>query len=198
LRDWAEPLCRRVLEPQSTRDRVATAPKPEHAAEVDGTVTIQAPATPTASTETPADIPDALATCAEAAVPAMTSPPSRKTVSVQESKQTSRRRLRALNPLSADDSNLLEVVSHHEFIINGLRNRDIRRLLFPTQPVDKIEERRRSAATSRKLRLLRAHGLIRKVPRTHRYMISSNGRKVITALLAARDANADFLTTNAA
>jgi len=89
-------------------------------------------------------------------------------MTVQEPKQSRRRRLRALNPLSADDSNLLEAVSRHQFLINGLRNRDVRRLLFPTEPGNRTDERRRSAAVSRKLRLLRAHGLIRKGAKTHR------------------------------
>jgi len=46
--------------------------------------------------------------------------------------------------------------------------------------------------------MLRAHGLLRKVPRSHRYQVSDEGRKVITALLAARDANAETPTALAA
>jgi hypothetical protein len=108
------------------------------------------------------------------------------------------RRVRALNPLAPTDAALLEAVSRHEFLINGLRNRDLRRLLYPTPTSDLHEQRRRSAAIGRKLRLLRAHGLLQKVPKTHRYLVSANGRKAITALLAARHANTDLLTTNAA
>ena len=67
-----------------------------------------------------------------------------------------------------------------------------------TEPRDAQEKRRRSGVVTRKLRLLRAHGLLHKVPKTHRYLVSDNGRKAITALLAARDANADLLTTLAA
>jgi hypothetical protein len=108
------------------------------------------------------------------------------------------RRLRALNPLAPGDAALLEAVSRHEFLINGLRNRDLRRLLYPIETTDPKERRRRSAAVGRKLRLLRAHGLLQKVPKTHRYLVSSAGRKAITALLAARNANADLLTNYAA
>ena len=108
------------------------------------------------------------------------------------------RRFRALNPLATADATLLEAISHHDFLINGLRNRDLRRLLYPSETTDPKEQRRRSAAVGRKLRLLRAHGLLHKVPKTHRYMVSSNGRKAITALLAARDANTDLLTASAA
>jgi DNA-binding HxlR family transcriptional regulator len=38
---------------------------------------------------------------------------------------------------------------------------------------------------SRKLRLLRAHGIIRKVPHTHRYQVTEAGRVVLVALLTA-------------
>jgi hypothetical protein len=104
------------------------------------------------------------------------------------------RRVRALNPLAAADAALLEAVSRHEFLINGLRNRDLRRLLYGGTAVTPAEERQRSAAVTRQLRLLRAHGLIRKVPKTHRYMVSESGRQTITALLAARNASVEELT----
>jgi len=61
-----------------------------------------------------------------------------------------------------------------------------------------IERRRQSAAITRKLTLLRAHGLIRKVSGSHRYVLSQNGRRIITALLAARHADIDQLTRMAA
>ena len=57
------------------------------------------------------------------------------------------------------------------------------------------EQRKRAAVVTRKLRLLRAHGLIHKVPKTHRYIVSEQGRKAITALLASRNANTDQLTS---
>jgi hypothetical protein len=99
------------------------------------------------------------------------------------------KRERALNPLAAEDARLLEAVNRGEFAINGFRNRDLRRLLFPKPTADQAEQRRQSGAITRKLRLLRAHGLIHKVPKTHRYQLSPHGRDVINALLAARQAS---------
>jgi hypothetical protein len=107
------------------------------------------------------------------------------------------RRHRALNPWSADDAALLMAVSRGEFALNGLRNRDLRaQLLAPA--ADAAERRRQSAKITRRLALLRAHGLIKKVTGTHRWLLTENGRRVITALLAARDANVDQLTKIAA
>jgi hypothetical protein len=97
------------------------------------------------------------------------------------------RRVRALRLFQADDHQLLRAVNRGEFAINGLRNRDLQLLLYgpipPHAPLSSIEKRRRSAAVSRKLRILRAHGLIHKVPKTHRYLVTSHGRLAITAIL---------------
>jgi hypothetical protein len=108
------------------------------------------------------------------------------------------RRVRALNPLAPDDAALLTAVSRHEFLINGLRNRDLRRLLFGSEASSPAERKRQAAAVTRKLRLLRGHGLIEKVPHTHRYLVTDTGRRSITAVLAARNADIDELTKGAA
>jgi hypothetical protein len=107
------------------------------------------------------------------------------------------RRVRALNPLAAADAALLEAVSRHEFLIAGLRNRDLRRLLFGADPIVASARRQRSAVVTRKLRLLQTHGLLQKIPRTHRYLVSEDGRRAITALLAARNASTEQLIKNA-
>jgi hypothetical protein len=103
------------------------------------------------------------------------------------------RPIRALNPMGAEDAALLETVSRGEFAINGFRNRDVRTHLYDKPTTDPKEQKSRSAAITRKLRLLRAHGLIKKVPRTHRYTLSERGQKIITTLLAARSADAEKL-----
>jgi hypothetical protein len=122
-------------------------------------------------------------------------PPTQSPPPVAASK---RRRVRALNPLAAGDATLLAAISRHEFLINGLRNRDLCALLYPEPAATDQERRRRSAAITRQLRLLRAHGLLRKVPRTHRYIVSNTARQTLTALLAARNASTDHLTRCAA
>jgi hypothetical protein len=104
---------------------------------------------------------------------------------------------RALNPWSDKDGRLLEIVNRGEYAINGFRNRDLRALLYSTKATES-EQKRRAGAVTRKLRLLRAHGMIRKVSGTHRYMVSERGRRIITALLSARQADVEQLTALAA
>jgi hypothetical protein len=103
-------------------------------------------------------------------------------------------RVRGLNPLSKEDAALLEAVNRGEFLLNGMRNRDLREALFPTKAKNAKETARRRGMITRKLRLLRGHGLIRKIPHSHRYMVSDQGRVAITALLAARAADTEKLT----
>jgi hypothetical protein len=98
------------------------------------------------------------------------------------------RRVRALNPLSPADAHLLAAVLDGCFALAGLRNRDVRELLHGTA-ADGAAARRQSAAVTRQLRLLRGHGLLEKQGAAHRYVLTNQGRAVITALLAARQAD---------
>jgi hypothetical protein len=108
------------------------------------------------------------------------------------------RKMRALNPLGADDGALLEVISDPKYAVAGLRNRDLVAALYSKPAANPKEQRRRSARATRLIRLLRAHGLLQKMPKSHLYQVSANARKTLAALLAARNANAEYLTTNAA
>jgi hypothetical protein len=99
------------------------------------------------------------------------------------------RRVRALRLGDRDDLALLEAVARGEFATSGFRNRDIRNLLNPPSQNASVRETRRLASkTSRLLRLLRAHGIIRKIPKTHRYRLSARGELLTAALFAARTA----------
>jgi hypothetical protein len=98
------------------------------------------------------------------------------------------RRHRALNPAAGPDGELLRCLAQGEFLLNGFRNRDLRMKLCPTMP-DRAAQRKQAAAISRKLALLRAHGLIVKIQRTHRYRLSATGQRLATALLTAYQAD---------
>lgn len=84
------------------------------------------------------------------------------------------RRHRGLRPFDPEQVRLLEAVSPGEFLISGLRNRDVRVALYGATE-DASERRRQAGSVSRKLSRLRAHGLIKKIPRTHRYVLTDAG-----------------------
>ena len=91
----------------------------------------------------------------------------------------------------------MEWINQGQFALNGFRNRDIRQAYFPSRCNEK-ERQRRMGGIGRRLRLLRAHGLIAKVSGTHRYVVTDKGRTTMTALLAARQADVNQLTKLAA
>jgi hypothetical protein len=103
------------------------------------------------------------------------------------------RRVRGLQPFQAADAALLAAVCRGEFAINGFRNRDLRPLLFGAAEVSPEERRRQGAKVTRLLRLLRAHGLVAKVAKTHRYQLTDRGRTTITALQIAQQTPTDQL-----
>lgn len=108
------------------------------------------------------------------------------------------RRYRALRLGDRDDLALLEAISRGEFAISGFRNRDLRPLLYPSPRAASPDELRRLCArTSRRLRLLRAHGVIRKIPKTHRYRITERGQLLTAALFASRQVGVKQLLSKA-
>jgi hypothetical protein len=102
-------------------------------------------------------------------------------------------RHRALNPTAGPDGELLRCITQGDFLINGFRNRDVRKLLYPATTDPRVQ-RQQAAAMTRRLALLRTHGLIVKVQKTHRYRLSAEGQRVTTALLAAYQADVTRLT----
>jgi len=108
------------------------------------------------------------------------------------------KRSRALHPFDDQDRALLVAISRGEFTINGFRNKDLQQLLYATHVSSVPQSRRRSAAVSRKLRLLRAHGLIQKIQKSYRYKVTAKGRPILTALIAACDVTVNMLFPKAA
>ena len=104
-----------------------------------------------------------------------------------------RRRERALRPWSPDDLRLLQTISGGEFTLDGVRNRDLVAALFPEALGSPQDRARAASRVTRKLRLLRAHGIIRKVESSHRYLLTENGRAVVTKILQYRTVTIDQL-----
>jgi hypothetical protein len=109
------------------------------------------------------------------------------------------KRVRALRVGDHDDLALLAAVARGEFNTAGFRNRDLRLLLRPDSATASPDDTRKiSARVGRQLRLLRAHGLIQKIPKTHRYKLTPKGAKLAAALLATRGATLKQLLREAA
>jgi hypothetical protein len=96
------------------------------------------------------------------------------------------RRRRGLNVLRLEEQKLFRAVLRGEHHVNGFRNRDVQAVWFPARARDVAERRRRTAHVSRLLHLLRAHGLIAKIPRSHRYRVTAKGEALMNAAIYAR------------
>jgi hypothetical protein len=108
------------------------------------------------------------------------------------------KRHRALRPWSEEDRNLLEAISDGALAVEGFRNRDLASRLYPSKSDDPHQRGRIASKVSHRLRLLRAHGLIRKSPGRRRYHMTAKGRQIATALLQAQHVTLQQLNAVAA
>jgi hypothetical protein len=97
------------------------------------------------------------------------------------------RRKRALQPLSPADQELFLAVMRGEHRLKGFRNRDIAEKLYPKRTKDPCERRRQCGRVTRLIQLLRAHGLVGKIPRTRRYRISKEGELLMGAAIKTKE-----------
>jgi len=90
-----------------------------------------------------------------------------------------RRRYRALRPISPEDSIVFQAILHADHSLQGFRNRDLRLAL-------NHDPKNTPARISRLLALLRAHKLIFKVCKTNYYRITRKGHQVMATALKFR------------
>lgn len=93
------------------------------------------------------------------------------------------RRHRGLHPFDPQEMKLLGEITRGEHLIAGFRNRDLRVALFGATE-DAALRRRQAGQITRRLAILRAHGLIKKVPHTQRYQLTVAGNQALPALIA--------------
>jgi hypothetical protein len=91
-----------------------------------------------------------------------------------------------LQPIGPSDCTVFQAVLHGEHAINGFRNRDLAKLIYPKAPSSPEEQRRRSARLSRTIAHLRGHGLVAKVKGSHLYRITSKGTQLMTTSVRVR------------
>jgi hypothetical protein len=96
------------------------------------------------------------------------------------------RRKRALQPLSPGDQAVFLAALRGEHRLHGFRNRELVAHLYPVATKDGAERRRRSARVTRLIQLLRAHGLVAKIPRARRYRVTAKGELLMGAALRVK------------
>ena len=89
------------------------------------------------------------------------------------------KRIPGFNVWAPDVLRIMEAVSDGRYLVNGFRNKDVGKTIFP----DMQDAKKRSSRISRTLKKLRQHGLIKKVPRSRRYHVTSKGRRIMGTLI---------------
>ncbi len=106
---------------------------------------------------------------------------------------------RGLNPWQNEDYKLLTFLAKGEHAISGFRNKDLRRCLYAeSEALPKQEQKRYSGRTTRRIKLLRVHGLVKKVAKENRYILTGKGQKFACALMSASAVDIKGLTNVAA
>ena len=112
--------------------------------------------------------------------------------SVAQSVCKNNRRYRALRPITPEETLLFKSVLRGEFLLHGFRSADLRKLRFD-HPRTPEEKRRQMGRTSRLIGMLRAHELVKKVPKTRLYRITQKGHLVMSTSLYFRNSEISFL-----
>lgn len=86
------------------------------------------------------------------------------------------------NVWSPEVVRIMETICDGRYFINGFRNRDIGRVIFPGIK----DPKKLSSKVSRTLKKLRQHGLIKKVPKSRRYHVTSKGHRIMGTLIELR------------
>ena len=97
----------------------------------------------------------------------------------------------------ADPYQQNNLINNPAHAVTGIRNADLRQRL-PKHHGEKRTDRQLTASATRHLRLLRAHGIIKKISKTHRYQLTDHGRTLVTAMTSALAASTKKLTKIAA
>lgn len=105
-------------------------------------------------------------------------------VSIKDMKKVSskvtigKRTYSALNLLSEKTLSVFRIISKGNYLIKGFNNKIVRTELYGGRDVSSKEVNQ----MTRILAKLRAHGIIKKVARTNRYYLTTNGRKLTSSL----------------
>ena len=104
--------------------------------------------------------------------------PVKAFTSISSRKVVNGRPYSAFNILNGDTLNLFTALSDGAFLLRGFDNKKLRtRIFYDADSPSSINK------TTRLLAKLRAHKIIKKVPRSNRYYLTNPGRSLISSVL---------------
>ena len=106
--------------------------------------------------------------------------------------------MRPFNPVARQERTLFEVVMSGEYVLHGFTNRELREHLVRVGFPPAAEATKQSGQGTRLLRRLHIHQRIAKIPRSRRWRVSRNGRRVMAAAVKLREVAYPSLDADAA
>ena len=97
------------------------------------------------------------------------------------------RTVRPFNPVARQERTLFEVLMSGEYVLHGFTNRELREHLVRVGFPLAAAAVKQSGQVTRLLRRLHIHHLIAKIPRSRRWRVSRNGRRVMAAAVKLRE-----------
>lgn len=94
-----------------------------------------------------------------------------------KNKKVNNRNYKGFNLFDREDEQLLKAIAQGKFIINGFRNKDIKKQL----------KNKNTSKVSRLIKRLRVKGIIKKVKNTYRYYLTTLGQKIIASALNVKE-----------
>ncbi|MCB0292930.1 MAG: hypothetical protein KDH97_21935, partial [Calditrichaeota bacterium] len=85
-----------------------------------------------------------------------------------------------------EEAKWFQVILNGKFLIYGFRNADLRPLIF-SKPKHPKEKEQQMGKVTRFIKLMCAHGLVRKMPKTHRYRITQKGQLTMSTAMSIRN-----------
>lgn len=107
------------------------------------------------------------------------------------------KRVRGLE-ITGKDKELLRAISDPIFCVSAVTNKALQKKLMGSDWAKGATGKKLSSKLSRSISLLRSHGLLRKLPKQHKYVLTDKGRKITTALNALLAASTEGLVKLAA
>lgn len=95
--------------------------------------------------------------------------------------------------VTGKDRELLKAISDPAFNAGSITNKALQEKLIGTEWANGITGKKLSSKISRQISLLRSHGIIRKLPKQHKYALTGKGRKISSALNAVLAASTEDL-----
>jgi hypothetical protein len=104
--------------------------------------------------------------------------PVKAVTAISSRKEVNGRKYSAFNILNDDTLDLFVALSDGAFLINGFNNKLLRQKIFVG-----VDSKPNINRTTRLIAKLRAHKLIKKVPKKNKYYLTTTGRKVMDSIL---------------